>query len=47
MSEGTTAPEGHAATVREALSRNVGVDLAARVTYLVSRFFIPPSSSRI
>jgi O-antigen/teichoic acid export membrane protein len=42
MSEGTTAPEGHAATVREALARNVGVDLAARVTYLVSRFFIPP-----
>jgi O-antigen/teichoic acid export membrane protein len=34
--------EGHAATVREALSRNVGVDIAARVTYLVSRFFIPP-----
>ena len=35
-------PEGHAATVREALSRNVGVDVVARVGYLLSRFFIPP-----
>jgi O-antigen/teichoic acid export membrane protein len=36
------AVEGHTATVREALSRNVGIDVAARIGYLVSRFFIPP-----
>lgn len=34
--------EAHAETVREALSRNVGIDVAARVGYLLSRFFIPP-----
>lgn len=34
--------EDHAATVRESLSRNVTVDVAARIGYLVSRFFIPP-----
>jgi O-antigen/teichoic acid export membrane protein len=34
--------EDHAATVRDSLSRNVTVDVAARVGYLVSRFFIPP-----
>jgi O-antigen/teichoic acid export membrane protein len=34
--------ENHAASVRESLSRNVFVDIAARVGYLVSRFFIPP-----
>ncbi len=34
--------EDHAATVRNTLSRNVVVDIAARVGYLVSRFFIPP-----
>jgi O-antigen/teichoic acid export membrane protein len=28
--------------VRERLSRNVSVDIAARIGYLVSRFFIPP-----
>ena len=42
MSTPPAAPQGHAATVREALSRNVGVDVAARVGYLLSRFFIPP-----
>jgi O-antigen/teichoic acid export membrane protein len=36
------APEDHAATVKDSLSRNVVVDIAARVGYLVSRFFIPP-----
>jgi O-antigen/teichoic acid export membrane protein len=36
------SPEDHAATVRDSLSRNVAVDIAARVGYLVSRFFIPP-----
>ena len=35
-------PEDHAATVKDSLSRNVAVDIAARVGYLVSRFFIPP-----
>jgi O-antigen/teichoic acid export membrane protein len=34
--------EDHAATVRESLSRNVTVDVIARVGYLVSRFCIPP-----
>jgi O-antigen/teichoic acid export membrane protein len=34
--------EDHAATVRDSLSRNVTVDVVARVGYLVSRFFIPP-----
>jgi O-antigen/teichoic acid export membrane protein len=34
--------EDHAATVRDSLSRNVTVDVAARIGYLVSRFFIPP-----
>lgn len=34
--------EDHAATVRDSLSRNVTVDVIARVGYLVSRFFIPP-----
>ncbi len=35
-------PRDHAATVRDSLSRNVAVDIAARIGYLVSRFFIPP-----
>jgi O-antigen/teichoic acid export membrane protein len=35
-------PEDYAATVKDSLSRNVAVDIAARVGYLVSRFFIPP-----
>lgn len=34
--------EDHAATVRDSLSRNVTVDVIARIGYLVSRFFIPP-----
>jgi O-antigen/teichoic acid export membrane protein len=34
--------ENHAATVRDSLSRNVVVDVGARIGYLVSRFFIPP-----
>ena len=34
--------ENHAETVRDSLSRNVLVDVAARVGYLLSRFFIPP-----
>ena len=34
--------EDHAATVRDSLSRNVTVDVVARIGYLVSRFFIPP-----
>jgi O-antigen/teichoic acid export membrane protein len=34
--------EDHAATVKSSLSRNVVVDSAARVGYLLSRFFIPP-----
>jgi O-antigen/teichoic acid export membrane protein len=34
--------EDHAATVRDSLSRNVSVDVVARIGYLVSRFFIPP-----
>jgi hypothetical protein len=42
MSDQPQAPQGHADTVREALSRNVGVDVAARIGYLMSRFFIPP-----
>jgi O-antigen/teichoic acid export membrane protein len=38
-----TAPvEDHAATVRNSLSSNVLVDIAARAGYLLSRFFIPP-----
>ncbi len=40
MAEG--AVENHAATVRDSLSRNVVIDVGARVGYLVSRFFIPP-----
>jgi O-antigen/teichoic acid export membrane protein len=32
----------HAETVRDALTRNVGPDVAARVGYLVSRVLIPP-----
>ncbi len=36
------AIENHAATVRDSLTRNVAVDVGARVGYLVSRFFIPP-----
>jgi O-antigen/teichoic acid export membrane protein len=40
------APESrddrHADTVRAALTRNLGPDIAARVGYLVSRVFIPP-----
>ncbi len=39
---GDVISEDHAATVRDSLSRNVVVDVAARVGYLVSRFFIPP-----
>ncbi len=35
-------PENHAATVRDSLSRNLIVDMAARVGYLLSRFFVPP-----
>ena len=34
--------ENHAATVRETISRNVVIDIAARIGYLVSRFLIPP-----
>ncbi len=34
--------EDHAETVRRSLSRNVAVDVAARIGYLLSRFFIPP-----
>jgi len=32
----------HAATVRDALSRNVVVDVLSRVGYMFSRFFVPP-----
>jgi O-antigen/teichoic acid export membrane protein len=32
----------HATAVRDALTRNLGPDIAARVGYLVSRVFIPP-----
>lgn len=39
MPEETSA---HAATVRDALSRNVVVDAVSRVGYMVSRFFVPP-----
>jgi len=39
---GQPPAEDHAATVRDSLSRNVVVDIVARVGYLVSRFFIPP-----
>jgi hypothetical protein len=35
-------PNNHAKTVRNALSKNVIVDVGARVGYLVTRFFIPP-----
>ena len=35
-------PEQHATTVKESLSRNVIVDVAARMGYLLTRFFIPP-----
>jgi O-antigen/teichoic acid export membrane protein len=37
-----TVRENHAATVRNSLSRNLTVDIAARIGYLVSRFFVPP-----
>lgn len=39
MPEETSA---HAATVRDALSRNVVVDVLSRVGYMFSRFFVPP-----
>src|SRR5579883_1026120 len=32
----------HRKTVRDAISRNVAVDIAARIGYLLTRFFIPP-----
>jgi O-antigen/teichoic acid export membrane protein len=32
----------HAGAVRDALTRNVGPDIASRIGYLVSRIFIPP-----
>ncbi len=34
--------EDHAQTVRDSLSRNVVIDAASRVGYMVSRFFVPP-----
>lgn len=34
--------EDHGKTVRDALSKNVVIDIGARIGYLVSRFFIPP-----
>jgi O-antigen/teichoic acid export membrane protein len=34
--------ENHASAVKDSLSRNVLVDIAARVGYLLTRFFIPP-----
>jgi O-antigen/teichoic acid export membrane protein len=34
--------EDHASTVKNSLSGNVMVDMAARLGYLISRFFIPP-----
>jgi O-antigen/teichoic acid export membrane protein len=34
--------ENHAKTVRDSLSRNLMADMAARIGYLLSRFFIPP-----
>jgi O-antigen/teichoic acid export membrane protein len=34
--------ENHAATVRETISRNVAIDIAGRIGYLLSRFLIPP-----
>ena len=40
MSPGTQ-PD-HRKTVRDAISRNVSVDIAARIGYLLTRFFIPP-----
>ncbi|MDZ4799405.1 MAG: hypothetical protein SGI92_14675 [Bryobacteraceae bacterium] len=42
MSTEGELPEDHGRTVREAISRNVVLDMAGRVGYLVSRFFIPP-----
>ncbi len=47
MSEVTHADAGapeesHQKTVRDSLSRNLIVDIIARVGYLVSRFFVPP-----
>ncbi|HZT33954.1 MAG TPA: polysaccharide biosynthesis C-terminal domain-containing protein [Bryobacteraceae bacterium] len=36
------AAEDHSKTVRDTLSRNVTVDIAARIGYLITRFFIPP-----
>ena len=37
------SPEGgHADAVRDALTRNVGPDIASRIGYLLSRIFIPP-----
>ena len=38
----TSETVNHAGTVRDRLSRNVTVDVAARLGYLISRFFIPP-----
>ncbi len=34
--------ENHAKTVRDSLSRNLIADMAARIGYLLSRFFVPP-----
>src|ERR1700712_4399568 len=34
--------ENHAATVRDSLSSNVAATTAARIGYLLTRFFIPP-----
>ncbi len=34
--------ENHAKTVRDAISHNLLVDMAARIGYLGSRFFVPP-----
>jgi len=36
------APTGHETVVREALTRNIGRDAAARVGYLLTRLLIPP-----
>src|SRR5271166_5833712 len=35
-------PTGHTATVKKALTRNIGRDAAARVGYLLTRMLIPP-----
>jgi O-antigen/teichoic acid export membrane protein len=42
MTPGTQPESDHRKTVRDAISRNVAVDIAARIGYLVTRFFIPP-----